>query len=85
MKKLNVGSEAVYDYTFNAKMIGCSRPPQNLKSMLDLNDDDKSWSDFTKVWSRENYDHLDCEPGNVLSRDGTPRIVFFTPDNFREG
>ena len=90
MKKLNVGSEAVYDYTFNAQMVGCSRKPQNLKSMLDLDDFDDPESDFTKVWSRENYDHLDCEPGKVLSRDVIPpmegpRIVIFTADKFREG
>lgn len=76
MKKLNVGSEAVYDYTFNAKMVGCSRKPQNLKSMLDLDDFDDPWSDFTKVWSRENYDHLDCEPGKVLSRDTARDTAF---------
>ena len=66
MKKLNVGSKAVYDYTFNAKMVGCSRKPQNFESMLDSNE---TWSDFTKVWSRENYDHQDCSPGIVPTRD----------------
>jgi len=47
-------------------MVGCSRKPQNFESMLDLNE---TWSDFTKVWSRENYDHQDCSPGRVPSRD----------------
>jgi len=71
LKKLNVGSEAVYDYTFNAKMVGCSRKPQNFESMLNLNE---SWSDFTKVWSRENYDHQDCEPGEPY--DGAENDIY---------
>ena len=64
MERLNVGSEAVYDYTFNAKMVGCSVIPQNFSFMLDEWTPDPKFPDYTKVWSRENYDHEDCKSGS---------------------